>query len=475
MNLALRISIFFLLLTGGGFYYFVRTEVEETKQRYREATEEPLVDFSYLLASIVAEQVGPEGINIPMLRQAIDRATELELNADIYNFNKTQVDLRVYITDERGVVIFDSDNGRDEGEDYSKWRDVSLALRGEYGARTSRDDPSRKGSIMYVAAPIRNGDRIIGSLTVAKPNETANLFIAAAEKSTWYLGTVVFLSVGLLAVILSVYITRPLNALTSYVRDVRDGLRATLPSLTSGEMETLGAAFEEMRESLEGKQYVEQYVQALTHELKSPLTAIRGAAEILRGELAPSDKQKFLEIIEKESQRIQQSADMLLSLSALQRKQRLENRESFDVVALLKEEMGNLSPLIECRGITFSYSGVEHCLVSGVRFWVSEALRNLLRNAAEFSPPNSNIKVTTSLSNGDIRLTVRDHGAGIPMWALERVFEKFFSLPRPDTEKRSSGLGLAIVKEVAALHHGEASLENAPGGGAIAALTLPRE
>jgi len=73
-----------------------------------------------------------------------------------------------------------------------------------------------------------------------------------------------------------------------------------------------------------------------------------------------------------------------------------------------------------------------------------------------------------------VELAVRDRGPGLPEYARDRVFEKFFSLARPDTGKKSTGLGLALVKEVAALHGGSAKLANHPDGGAVATLTLPR-
>lgn len=79
----------------------------------------------------------------------------MPVSAQVFDFLKTSIDLRVYVTDERGIVVFDSDNGRDEGTDYSGWLDVSRTLRGEYGARTPRDPNVARSSIMYVAAPIR--------------------------------------------------------------------------------------------------------------------------------------------------------------------------------------------------------------------------------------------------------------------------------------------------------------------------------
>lgn len=475
MSVALRISVLFLVILGGGFYFFVRTEADETKRHYRKATEEPLVDFAQVLAATVAHESPPDGgsLNTETLRRAFAEAKASRFSAQIYDFHKQNVDLRVYVTDRNGRVVFDSDDGRAEGADYSQWRDVSETLRGRYGARTSRDDPRRAGSILYVAAPIRSGERTIGALTVAKPNDTANAFIAAAEKSTWSLGATVFAAVSLLAVVLSFGVTKPLRALTRYAQAVRDGKRVSLPPLGWGEIQTLGTAFEEMREALEGRRYIERYVQALTHELKSPLTGIRGAVELLREEMPLEDRRRFMENIEREVSRIQHLNDRLLALSSLHVKQHQLETAPVELAAEVAAVVDGLRSACELRDVSFELQAEEPIILTASSFWLREAVANLLHNALEFSPRGGKVRVTIARVGENAILSVADNGPGIPEWAKERIFEQFFSLPRPDTDRRSSGLGLSIVREVALLHGGEALVETEPGKGTTASLVLP--
>ena len=101
------------------------------------------------------------------------------------------------------------------------------------------------------------------------------------------------------------------------------------------------------------------------------------------------------------------------------------------------------------------------------------ALTNLLSNALDFSPPQSTITVKGTVHADVAAVTVQDKGPGVPDFALERIFERFFSLPRPDTKRKSSGLGLSIVKEIAELHSGSVSIRNESAGGATAELRLP--
>ena len=111
--------------------------------------------------------------------------------------------------------------------------------------------------------------------------------------------------------------------------------------------------------------------------------------------------------------------------------------------------------------------------VQGDAYLLRQALSNLLDNAIAFSPAGGKILLSSALDQDMLEVRVRDQGAGIPEYARERVFERFYSLARPGTGLRSSGLGLPFVREVARLHGGEVELRNLEHGGAVATLRLP--
>lgn len=181
------------------------------------------------------------------------------------------------------------------GQDYSRWNDVYLTLRGQYGARSSResaDDP--ESSVMYVAAPIRDGEKIIGVVSVSKPNRTLQPYIDRSQRRLAWLGAGLIVLGLLVGAGLSWWLSRSLDRLTRYAQAVSEGRRAELPRYRGGEMAQLAGAVERMRVQLEGKDYVERYVHTLTHELKSPLAAIRGAAELLEGEMPAEQRARFV-------------------------------------------------------------------------------------------------------------------------------------------------------------------------------------
>jgi two-component system, OmpR family, sensor histidine kinase CreC len=449
--------------------------------RYRESAEESLVEVAHLMASQIerrwderavtpAEPVIDVAVLEPLFRDLYAR----ELDAEIFGFRKTRIELRMTVVDAQGRVVFDS-LGRSVGEDHARWRDVKLALEGKYGARTTPDllnDATT--AVMYVAAPLKHDGQIVGAVSVGKPAQSFGQFVEAARKKTIVIGITSVLAVALLVVILSLWLVRPFGLIADYVRYVRAQRTLSLPRLTRRALHTLGAAYGEMRDALVGRNYVADYVQTLTHELKSPLSAIRGAAELLHErEMPAEDRARFVANIERETARIQELVDRMMELAALESRRTLERSAPVALRALLEERVASANAAGAPRGIAVTLDAPADAVVEGDALLLQRAVGNLLDNALDFSTDGGRIEVTLSVSGRDAQVRVRDHGPGIPDYADERVFEKFYSLARPGTQRKSTGLGLPFVREIAALHGGRIALRNAEGGGALAALTLP--
>ena len=268
-------------------------------------------------------------------------------------------------------------------------------------------------------------------------------------------------------------LTHSLERLTAYARDVRDGRPAAPVQSRAKEIAELSRAFEEMRDALEGRQHVERYTQTLAHEVKAPLAAIRGAAELLDEGMPAEQRTKFLGNIRTEAARIQRIIDRLLELSSLEARKQLRQTETLSATKLATEAADVVRPAAAARGITLQVVSGGEVAVRGETVLLREALVNLLQNAVEFSPSGGEVTLTIDATAGRVAFVVDDRGPGVPDYALPRVFERFYSLPRPGTEKKSTGLGLALVKEIAHLHGGEVSLANHEGGGARAEFWVP--
>jgi len=165
--------------------------------------------------------------------------------------------------------------------------------------------------------------------------------------------------------------------------------------------------------------------------------------------------------------------DKVLALAAVEHQQALENVAPVDLGERLSETLHLAEPRLALKSLAITMrSDPDLPMLTGDRFLLGQAMGNLLDNAIDFSPPGGVIAIHLAQEASELVLRIEDGGPGIPDFARERVFERFFSLPRPDGA-RSSGLGLSFVREVAALHHGTITLENRAESGAIASLRLP--
>jgi len=398
------------------------------------------------------------------------------LDIRIYHLTKAFVDMAVYITDDKGKVIFHSLDPGQIGADYSHWRDVRLTLEGGYGARTSLADASDlKSSVLFVAAPVMVGGRLAGVLTVAKPTTNINVFLERAKPR---IIKVVILSVVVaivLGYLVALWITRPIQRMTDYADAVSEGRRAAFPRLDRTEIGTMGGALRKMQAALEGKAYVERYVQQLTHEIKSPLSAIRGSAELLEEDVPPERRTRFLAHIRTEANRIQDIVDRMLTLAALENRQTLSTKEKINLSALVTDVLESKHPLIVARDLTVTVDIPAVAEIAGDSFWLHQAVANLVQNAVDFSPVRGVIVIRSIVSAKSIELVVEDNGTTIPDYALEKIFDKFYSLKRPDSGRKSTGLGLNLVLQVALLHNGGIQLKNRPPRGVQAVLTLPKK
>ena len=183
MRIGLRVLFGYFLIVALAAVLLAQVFVEQIKPGVRQAMEDTLIDTANLLAELAADDLKAGRIADGTFAAAMRANQQRDIRADVYGFGKLRTSYRVTITDAQGIVVFDS-AGRDVGRDNSRWRDVYLTLRGQYGARSSPEDESNpeSDSVMHVAAPVMDGGRIIGVLTVSKPNRIVAPFIERSQK-----------------------------------------------------------------------------------------------------------------------------------------------------------------------------------------------------------------------------------------------------------------------------------------------------
>ena len=473
MKLWAKVFLGYFLVVGLAGWFVLRVFMGEVKPGVREAVEDVMVDSANLIAELAATDLINGHLQEGRFAKSVEAYTQRTVRAPIWGHEKQTLDFRVYVTDEKGIVRFDS-NGEAVGQDYSQWRDVALTLSGQYGARATRDDPDDDASgVMYVAAAVRDGNKIVGVVTVAKPVSALAPIIARSERATFRHGILLLASTLLIGSVFTIWLTLSMNRLLRYARALTRGEKAVPPSHGRDEIGELALALATMRTELDGRAYVERYVEHLTHEMKSPLTAMRGAAELLAEPLSETERARFSTNIIRQGERLQLMIEKLLRLAQLEHQQALEAPEDVSLTDVFDELKSQFGVAAAKRGVTLEWHAEPTIRIEGERFLLVLALTNLVDNALAFSPAGGRVTCRAELVGDAVNILVTDQGPGVPEFAQPSIFSRFFSLPRPDGAPKSTGLGLALVREVAQLHHGSITLENLAGGGACARFILP--
>jgi two-component system sensor histidine kinase CreC len=478
MRLGIRLLFAFFLINGIAAFFVLRVFTAEIKPSVREVMEDMMVDTANILAELASDDLAAgrleDGAAGSAFAQHVRHYAARPIDAAIWGFSKQSLDYRIYVTDATGRVLFDSEN-RAVGADYSQWRDVARTLRGEYGARSTRDvEGDDTSGVMHVAAPIyvpgtaADGRRIAGVLTVAKPTRTVQRFIDRAENKVLASGVLLLVLSAAVGVAVTLWMVWNVRRLRDYALSVQgpaagdhDSPPTTALAVPEvpGELGDLARAMDRMRARLEGRDYIEGYVRALTHELKSPVAAIRGAGELLQDDLPPADRTEFATQVVQQAERLQRIIDRLLELSKLEQRHHADAPVPVALQDCARAAVAHTQGRAGQRGITLAVTGSG---ASGP--WEAElvtlALTNLLDNAIDFAPAGSRVQVELASST----VAVQDSGPGVPDYALPRLGERFFTTARPGGERSGSGLGLAIVRRVMALHGGQMVVRNtAPG------------
>jgi two-component system, OmpR family, sensor histidine kinase CreC len=471
VSITARILLGSLVLSTAGVLLFLSLVSRRVGQAYREAVEEPMVDTAEVIAGVIAHEIEKTGSFSESWTRGFQAASQRTLHAQIYSLLKTRISMDLYVTDSTGIVQFDSGHPENVGRDFKTFHDVAMTLQGHYGARATIQESGPKGLILYVAAPILVKQRIWGVATVYKPQRDVEEFLADTERTLTLVGLSVVIVCTVIGAVLSRWVTAPLAQLTAHAIAISKGDRPAPLRLPGRHLRVLGESLEQMRDALEGRKYVQTYVQSLSHEMKAPVAAISGASELLQEEMPEEQRARFLTNIRTESTRLQRLIDELVALSVIENRKTLDAPHRIDLPSVVERVVKQIRE--RASSVKINFTPNQQATVLGDEFLLENAVTNLLQNATEFSPASGTVNVSVELSGKTVQVRIIDEGPGIPEYALSKIFDRFYSLARPSTGKKSSGLGLCFAREVAHLHGGTVTLRNRlDHSGAEALLSL---
>ncbi|MFH2037701.1 MAG: ATP-binding protein [Candidatus Zixiibacteriota bacterium] len=220
------------------------------------------------------------------------------------------------------------------------------------------------------------------------------------------------------------------------------------------------------------------FVANVSHELKTPITSIKGSIETLMDGAYKNhdDAKRFLNIAIRQTDRLHQIVEDLLSLSRIENEIEAEKlpRQNENIFKIIKQSITELQSSIEHQNINISIDCPADLNVNINGLLLNQAITNFLDNAIKYGKESGHIKISAILKNGELNISVQDDGPGIDPQHHERLFERFYRVDKSRSSKMGgTGLGLAIVKHIAIAHNGYVAVLSKPGEGSIFSIIIP--
>jgi two-component system sensor histidine kinase ChvG len=375
----------------------------------------------------------------------------------------------------------------------SRDREVREAARGKVSNAVRIN--SQGELIVSVAMPVSRFKAVLGVLVLSTQGEDINAIVQNERIVILQVFIIATLVSVALSVLLANTIANPIRRLaeaadpegTSGARPLNPD-RIEMPDMTNrtDEIGDLSAALIRMTHALYGRiEAIEAFAADVAHEIKNPLTSLRSAVETMDFARTPEQKQKLMDVIQKDVQRLDRLVTDISNASRLDAELVRERMLAFDLGSLITALADMIRGQGEDRNVKVATNLPKGALIArGLEVRIAQVVTNLLENALSFAPDGSTITVSGKrLTRGMIRLTIEDQGPGIPDDNLGSIFERFYSeRPQAEVFGNHSGLGLSISKQIVEAHGGRIWAENirpvgarsdTPAEGARFVLELP--
>ncbi|MGW6790596.1 sensor histidine kinase [Streptomyces chartreusis] len=376
---------------------------------------------------------------------------------------------RVVVVDRTGIVLTDSASITPAGTDLSAEPDIATAQHNQTTVGTA-PDPDTGAETRYATVPGASGNTIRGALRLSYPTDVLNGRIHDIWLTLALTSLVVMAAVTLIALALARWIIRPVHALERATTQLADGTLTNPPDADFGppELRRLATSFTRTATRLQHLLKAQRaFAAEASHQLKTPLTALRIRLENFEPHLAPAAHDSLDEAIS-ETERLGRMIQGLLSLARLE--STATTPEAADLDAVIADRSATWAPYAAEHLVHITTAGSPAGHVWAIPGALEQILDNLLANALRVSPPGTTITLTTRRTPHRIELHVIDQGPGMSAAERQRAFDRFWRAS--DTHHDGTGLGLPIVDQLTRASGGHVTLEPAPATGLDAVVHL---
>lgn len=366
----------------------------------------------------------------------------------------TIIDGRPYKTDVTGASLVDDAL-------IQLWSSVVQPVRAEV--------ETEQGPLRYLAVPMQLGEQTLGVFVFAVLMESRLDGIDDVVRLGALVYGSIFIVASILAWVAAGGVLGPLRALRDTAAGITDDdLSRRIPVSGNDEIADLGRTFNSMLDRIEDAFATQRrFVDDAGHELRTPITVIRGNLELMGDD--PADRETTVALVTDELDRMARIVDDLLVLA---------KADSTDFIETHPMDLGAFTDELVARARLlndrpWAVEGRQDVVILADEQRLTQAMMNLIRNAAEHTPAGTPVAVGSGLQNGSAVLWVRDRGPGVPLADRERLFERFARGSRGRRSTEGAGLGLAIVAAIAEGHGGRVTVDDAEGGGALFSIVIP--
>lgn len=379
----------------------------------------------------------------------------VNIDIDEINLSTDLSELRVTWIDEDGTVLYDNDASAELLSNHNDRPEIQEAFDKGSGEAIRKSDTMKKNTFYY-AVLLDNGT----VLRVATNAQSIwSVFMSAAP-----IIALIILLIIAICIFLSHMLTKQLLL---PIEMMAENLEDSDYESPYKELDPLAEMLRSQHaDILAAAKARQDFTANVSHELKTPLTAISGYAELLDGGMVGEEQQKhFYQEIRKNADRLLALINDIIRLSDLDRKGHEPSFGVIDLYEVVKECMDELTVNAKQRNVNISLDG-ESCNVHGSKDMLKELVENLAQNAIRYNNVGGKVWVSVTKRDGRSVLTVKDNGIGIPASEQQRIFERFYRVDKSRSKATGgTGLGLAIVKHIVEIHDAKIELDSAPGVG----------